>query len=126
MTSYRITLNSPTPPLNANNRNHWAKNARITSALREEIGWKARAQTLHRHITAPFTVTLHYRPSDNRRRDTDNLTPTLKVCCDALVDAGLADDDTPDLMRKQMPIIHRAEKGKAGQLWIEIEPSRTQ
>ena len=48
-------------------------------------------------------VTLHYRPRDNRRRDADNLVPTLKALCDGLVDAGLVPDDTPNYMHKHKP-----------------------
>lgn len=65
-------------------------------------------------------VTLHYRPRDNRRRDADNLVPTLKALCDGLVDAGLVPDDTPNYMHKHMPVIHPAERGKQGIMWLEI------
>ncbi|WP_244278017.1 hypothetical protein [Gordonia westfalica] len=71
-------------------------------------------------------VSLHYTPRDVRRRDADNLVPTLKAACDGLVDAGLVADDTPDLMTKQMPTIHPAEKGERGRLWLELHIEEAQ
>lgn len=73
------------------------------------------------------TVQMHYRPRDNRRRDTDNLVATLKPVCDALASGtakhpgyGLVADDTPEFMGKPEPIIHAAEKGQQGQLWLVL------
>ncbi|MEU6582772.1 hypothetical protein [Nocardia sp. NPDC046763] len=86
----------------------------------------ARAAQLPRGL-AHVTVLLHYRPPDNRRRDTDNLVATLKPACDGLAagtrthpDYGLVPDDIPRHMAKPEPVIHEPERGKPGALWLEI------
>ena len=43
--------------------------------------------------------------TDARKRDEDNVVPTLKALCDGLVDAGVVADDTPRYMVKHMPKI---------------------
>lgn len=48
----------------------------------------------------------------------DNLVPTLKIACDALVDAKIVPDDTPEFMTKYMPVI--VSDSKPG-MWLEIE-----
>ena len=90
------------PPLSLNDRTHWRVKAKHTADIRawiREWAW---------HYVPPCSATeveLHYVPRDARRRDADNLVPILKACCDGLVDAGVVPDDTPELMRKVMPII---------------------
>lgn len=113
-----IALSFSKPPLSANQRLHWAKRATITKQVRQEAAWRARSKKLP--AMRACQVTLHYRPRDNRRRDADNLVPTLKALCDGLVDAGLVPDDTPNYMMKHMPVIHPAERGKQGIMWLEI------
>jgi crossover junction endodeoxyribonuclease RusA len=113
VTEWTIRLPWPAPPITANQRNHWRKQATLVKAVRTSI---------HTHISlgqftgAPWpvmaghvTVELHYWPRDKRRRDADNLVPTLKSACDGLVDAGVVRDDTPDLMTKVMPILHEPD-----------------
>lgn len=97
-----IDLPYDKPPLSMNDRQHWAIKARITAGVRrstKRLAKAAQAPTGLEHAA----VTLHYRPRDNRRRDTDNLVPVLKACCDGLVDHGLTTDDTPDLMTNTCP-----------------------
>lgn len=97
----------------------------------------ARAAHLPKDL-AHVTVQLHYRPRDRGRRDTDNLIATLKPICDALtpgrpagltrtgkpapalIGYGLVPDDTPQYMAKPEPIIHPAEPGRGGSMWIEL------
>ncbi len=113
MNEWTIRLPWPAPPITANQRNHWRKQAALVKAVRTSI---------HTHISlgqftgVPWpvmaghvTVELHYWPRDKRRRDADNLVPTLKSACDGLVDAGVVRDDTPDLMTKVMPILHEPD-----------------
>ncbi|MCP2169195.1 hypothetical protein [Goodfellowiella coeruleoviolacea] len=74
-----------------------------------------------------LTVCLHYAPGDNRRRDADNLWPTLKAAADALargprrdwVGLDLVPDDTPDHMTKLAPIIHSGPGER--RLWLTVE-----
>lgn len=96
---WEITLPWEKPPLNLNTRGHWATKARWTSSLR------GGAHLLAIRHRVPFlevcTVTLLWEPPpDGRRRDEDNIYPTMKALADGLVDAGVTRDDTPDLMRK--------------------------
>lgn len=118
-----------TPPLTANQRLHWRDQARRVRMVREQVMIGAapiRATPPIRHLT----VTLHYRPGDNRRRDADNLWPTLKAACDALargprrdwVGLELVPDDTPEYMTKRAPVIHPGP-GKR-RLWLTVEVQR--
>ena len=115
-----MPLSFTKPPMNMNDRHHWRKKAQLTRLIREEVNVRARSMRLPKHARH-CTVTLHYQPRDNRRRDVDNLMSTMKAACDALVDAELVPDDTPNLMTKQMPIIHPAVKGEPGKCWLTIE-----
>lgn len=116
----RIDLPYAKPPLSMNDRQHWAVKARITAGVRASTARLAKVACVPTGL-AHATVTLCYRPKANRKRDADNLVPVLKACCDGLVDHGLTDDDTPDLMTKAMPAIHPAVKGQPPALWLEIE-----
>lgn len=75
---------------------------------------------------------LHYQPRDKRRRDADNIVPTLKPLCDALAKGtvkhpgyGIVEDDTPDQMIKKMPVIHPAVKGEPPRMWMTITERKT-
>lgn len=96
-----LLFDYPRPPLTANQRLHWRKKAAITRDVREATA------LLARRIPAltGCDVRLTWYVTDKRRRDADNLVPTLKAMCDGLVDADVAADDTPDLMTKHMPFI---------------------
>ena len=117
-TTFTIPLTFTKPPLNMNQRLHWAQKAKLTKAIRHEAFVRCRAARIPRaqHIT----VQLHYQPRDNRRRDSDNLVPTLKALCDGIVDAGVVSDDTPDYMTKIMPTIHPAVKGEPARMWLTV------
>lgn len=92
------------PPLTANQRFHWRKKAQLVKEVRQWAGVLFRSTQF---ATTPVIVELTWHVPDKRRRDADNLVPTLKALCDGLVDAGIVPDDTPDLMDKRMPrIIH--------------------
>lgn len=126
------------PPLSMNDRGlsrgaAFAK-ARQIREIRELIYRLAQHHRLPKNV-AHAIVQLHYRPCDNRRRDTDNLIATLKPICDGLTVGtnkhpgyGLVLDDTPEFMAKPEPIIHRAGEeskrgpsGRAvGELWLDI------
>lgn len=98
-----VSVETPwtSPPLTANQRFHWRKKAALTKDVRQWARLLFRTTTLN----APITVQLDWHVNDKRRRDEDNIVPTLKAICDGLVDAGLVPDDTPADMRKQMPRI---------------------
>ncbi|WP_063710918.1 hypothetical protein [Nocardia niigatensis] len=118
------------PPLSLNDRGRTPgaryAHARRVAEVRATVHRLARAAQLPRGLDR-VTVLLHYRPRDNRRRDTDNLVATLKPACDALAAGtrahpgyGMVPDDIPRHMAKPEPIIHEAERGKRGALWLEV------
>lgn len=118
-------------PLNANWRLHWQQRRLRVHQVRCGVLIAAQLAGLAdikqaRHLT----VTLHYQPGDNRRRDADNLVPTLKAACDALargkrrdwVGLELVPDDTPRFMTKNMPVIHPGPGER--RLWLTVEVQR--
>lgn len=128
--SATIELPWTAPPLSMNDRGRTAgamyAKARTVAKVRRTVQILAAAQPLPRGV-AHVSVHLHYRPRDNRRRDTDNLIATLKPICDALAAGtpkhpgyGMVPDDIPRYMAKPEPTIHAAERGKPGALWLEI------
>lgn len=112
-----LTFDWPRPPLNANQRLHWAAKAKLTRTVREITKMTARRDNLHpkTHITVQLTWIV----SDKRRRDSDNIYPTFKAMCDGLVDAGIVPDDTPQYMDKRAPLI-RHEPGGTPRLELEV------
>lgn len=112
-----IDLVKGRPPLNANDRMHWARKASLTQAVRETTAWRVKAHQLQpaRHLT----VQLHYAPGDRRkRRDPANLCATSKPAIDGLVDAGLVPDDTPEWVTELMPVIEPGPQPR--RLWLEV------
>ena len=107
------------PPLSLNHRNNWRAHAKKAAAIRQVAHLLAKQAKLG----GPWPqvrVTLHYVPRDRRVRDAENPIPTLKACCDGLVDAGLVVDDDPTHMVKDMPVIHDPSGLKA-RMWLAID-----
>lgn len=93
-------------PLSLNYRLHRMAEAKITKDLRSMMHAKAR----HIPEMGRCEVLLTWVVNTRRRRDEENIVATLKPLCDGLVDAEVVPDDTPQFMRKLMPVI-RYEKG---------------
>lgn len=132
-----LPLSFAKPPLSLNDhRMHYMQKARIVRQLREEVVMLLR---LHR-IARParhVEVTFHYRPRDNRARDTDNLIATIKPLVDALgpgrpakmgrkgkiiqpvAGYGLVPDDTPQYVTRPEPVIHRSDGPPA--CWLDLK-----
>ena len=123
MPTHTLDLSFGTPPLNANQRLHWAQRAKLTKSIRHEAATRARAA--HIGPKDHVTVTLHYQPRDKRRRDRGNLVPTHKALLDGLVDAGIVPDDNPTYVDERMPEIHPPVKGQPSKCWLTIETRRT-
>jgi Holliday junction resolvase RusA-like endonuclease len=109
MSEWTIRLPWTNVPLSANGREHWRAKAKTTAEIRRTVV-KLVALTEFTADRIPVClpaceVWLDYWPRDKRRRDADNLFPTLKAACDGLVTAHVVADDTPELMRKHMPRI---------------------
>lgn len=117
-----IALPWTAAPLTQNGlrRMHYQVEARLKkTAMGEVYGCIARAEI------EPMTgaiVTLHYRPGTKRRLDSDGLAPTLKVCLDAAVHAGVLPDDSAAYVPEVRIRVHKPIAGKAGCLWVEFEP----
>lgn len=107
-----------TKPLSMNDRGHWSERAKEVAQYREDAGWAARAAKIPK--CQRVRVTLVYEPRDQRRRDPLNLTATLKVVQDALVDVGVVPDDTVEYMETVTPLID-VPNGKKGRLWALVE-----
>lgn len=118
----------PVPPLNGNDRIHYHTRAQRVGIVRRVVMDNARDAGIP--VCEHLTVTLHYAPGDNRRRDADNLWPTLKAACDALargprrdwVGLELVPDDTPEHMTKLAPVIHPGPGVR--RLWLTVEVTR--
>lgn len=106
---YRLTLHYERPPLSENDRLHRYERASRVRALRDASGFWGRSLRLR---TERVEVTLIWVVRDRRKRDEDNVVPTLKALCDGLVDAGIVPDDTPRYMAKNMPRIEYREGAK--------------
>lgn len=113
-----IALPWTQPPLSLNDRLHWRTKAALTKTIRNVVS--ATACVVHLSpIEGHATVTLHYQPADNRRRDADNLYATVKPCLDGLRDARIIRDDSADLVTPLVRI-HQAIKGEPARMWLEI------
>jgi len=112
-----LTFDWPRPPLNANQRLHWAQKAKATKRVRAATCWYALATKLK--ANSRIIVQLTWVVADKRRRDSDNIYPTFKAMCDGLVDAGIVPDDTPEYMDKRAPLI-RYEPGGSARLELKV------
>lgn len=120
MNTYRIDFPGWTkPPLNLNDRLHWAAKARRVRYVRSTAAWLARQAQVGRHDRV--RIELHYQPAARRRADAPNLIATQKPIVDGLVDAGLIGDDTAEFVDEVMPVIHEPVKGQPGALWLVVE-----
>lgn len=104
-------------PLSLNDRMHHMVKAAMTAQYRTTAGWVARAAKIP--PCAKIRTTLYYTPRVRRGRDPINLTPTLKVVEDALVDAGVVPNDTPEYVTSMMPMIRPVGTGPQFQLLVE-------
>ncbi|NEW27266.1 hypothetical protein [Nocardia cyriacigeorgica] len=139
MTSATIALPWSRPPLSLND-NGASRGARFAKAekirdIRDTVVTLAKAARLPKNVDTA-TITLHYRPRDNRARDSINLAPTVKAVVDGLTPPkvvmgrkrgpvvhsgyGFVPDDSTRHVSTPEPVIHPAERGRPGALWLEI------
>lgn len=112
----RIDLGLKRPPLNANQRIHWAKRAQLTKQLRAVTAAKARRL---QQVDGRVRITLVWQVVDNRRRDPDNIAPTLKPVIDGLRDAGVLPEDHAGIVAGTG---QRIQLGDLPMVWVEVEP----
>ncbi|MFI5542033.1 hypothetical protein ACIA5H_37290, partial [Nocardia sp. NPDC051900] len=126
------------PPLSMND-NGATRGARFARArkiadIRRDMVTLARKAGLPKGVRYA-TITLHYRPRDNTPRDTVNLAPTVKALVDGLTPQkvvptkrgfnvhagyGFVPDDSTRHVSTPESVIHRAERGKPGAMWLEL------
>jgi crossover junction endodeoxyribonuclease RusA len=112
----RWILDLPANPLlSLNQRLHWGDKSRRTKQWRDDTTILARQARIP-HLDR-IAVRLDHWPRDRRRRDRDNLVPVLKACIDGLVTAGVVDDDNPDRVRAELPVIHEPRASR-DVLWL--------
>lgn len=119
MRTRTFPLGYESPPLTENQRMHHMARARTVKevrALGRLLGSQMRG-------CGHVEVLLEWWVPDNRKRDEDNIVPTLKALCDGLVDAGVVPDDTPEYMTKRMPRIH-FERGARKRLTLTVSEIR--
>lgn len=114
-----IPLPWPKPPLTGNRTrgNPYARAAEVKQA-KTEAQWAIRAAN-HPPIVGA-NVTLHFRPKDRRRRDSDGMAPTLKVCLDALVAEGVLPDDSWVHVPASTNHIH-PPTDEPPAMWVELD-----
>lgn len=80
---WTIVLPFCRPPLSLNDRGNRYKLARIRNEVMHTVHTYAIAQKLPRGLDR-VGIVLHWRVTDKRRRDEDNLAATVKACVDGL------------------------------------------
>lgn len=115
---YVVNLPWLRPPLSLNDREHWAVKAKKVRAARSEAAAAITAAALFPMNRA--TVELHWQMPDNRHRDTDNPTATLKPAIDALVDCGVLPRDSWRHVPRSGCVFHPPAGEPA--MWLEITP----
>ena len=113
---WELNLGYTSPPLSMNGRMHWAVARREAQELRTRVGWWLKARKVPAMDSC--AVWLEWTPSVKRRRDTDNVESTRKVCVDAIVAAGLVEDDTPEFVQRPENVILPPRKGHAQVLLV--------
>jgi len=115
--TWEITLPWKRPPLNLNDRFHWAKKAALTKLVRAQAAALVRAKGVP--PCAHINVILHWQPDTIRLRDSDNPFATLKPCIDGIRDAGVVVADTHDRVHSGVHI-HDVVRGTSARVWLEI------
>jgi len=88
---HRLLLPYRTPPLSLNRHLHHMAEHRLKERVKADAHLVARAARLPRFKAV--TAELVWFKGDNRRADSDNMSPTLKPIMDGLVAAGCLPDD---------------------------------
>lgn len=114
--TWELTLPWPRPPLDLNKRRHYMAEYRIRQQIIPAVHVLALQAKLPKGLDR-VRIVLHWQPAIVRLRDTDNPTPTLKVCIDALTRYGLVPDDDSEHVTSGCVIEELASKSR---LWLTI------
>lgn len=96
-------------PPSLNKRLHWAKRGRVNAAFKD-FAWPLALQTGLRKLKKVKVV---FTVMSIQELDTDNLYSLPKPIMDAIVQAGVVENDTPEFVRlavKQKRVHHRADE----------------
>jgi hypothetical protein len=89
---------TPAYALSPNSRKHWAVKARESKAAK----WTVKATWMEEEresVSGPVTITWGIHLARRRKfMDKDNATATLKPYMDGLVECGIIEGDTPDIV----------------------------
>jgi crossover junction endodeoxyribonuclease RusA len=88
--------------------------------------WREKTADALREAGVPrcerIRLTLFYVPKVNRRRDEDNLVASMKPVADALVDAGVVDDDTAEYVERVWPVYLPKDPLRSnGRFMVQVE-----
>lgn len=106
------------PPLNMNQRLHWATERRLKRQVKDLTCWLAKAARLGPYER--IAVELHWQPAVRRSRDGDNQYSTIKAAVDGLVLAGVVPQDTTDRVEHRGLVLH--EVAKPARVWLRVVP----
>jgi crossover junction endodeoxyribonuclease RusA len=128
-----LPYDRPPKPLWGNARNgHWGQRSTWSRIIRSDVMFLARQAKIPQ--STHLDVLLSWAPGDLRKRDSDNLWPMLKACCDGLargkrtpkagaahfVGLDLVPDDTPQYMTKHAPLIMAPNECPVKGMWLDI------
>jgi crossover junction endodeoxyribonuclease RusA len=136
--TYIITLPWDRPPLTTNETrrlHHHALAQRVRDIhtathyqLRrnDTITWRrqdgTQEPTTLPKLNTATSVVLVYQAADNRRRDADNISASLKPILDTLVKAGVLPDDSSKHVAMTGQRILPPDGNKRGRVWLEVTP----
>jgi crossover junction endodeoxyribonuclease RusA len=88
-----VTLPWPDRLLHPNARPHWAAKAKAVKSARVKAGWAVTAETNGRKWPEEgASVSVTFRPPDQRKRDLDGMISAHKAAQDGIADALGVDD----------------------------------
>lgn len=110
----RIELPWPPQQLSPNARVHWSEAARKKARCRKDAFYLARANGAP-SFDGRVSVSITFRPPDNRKRDLDNMLAANKAHLDGIADFIGVDDSNWSIS------IKRGEPVKYGAVIVELE-----
>lgn len=109
-----ISLLWPPRELSPNARVHHQVKAKAVKAYRASCYWAARSKRLALPEEGEVTLSLEFRPPDNRHRDLDNMLSAAKGALDGFADAHEINDNRFALL------LRRGEPVKGGAIIVSV------
>jgi Holliday junction resolvase RusA-like endonuclease len=95
---------------------HWRTLAKAKADYKYDCFWMVHSQIVVR-LVPPTQAQVTFVVTDRRRRDTDNHIVMLKPAFDALVQAGVLEDDSHDKLKIAEP---KWERGPEKKVIVEL------